>query len=628
MQEVISVKSTVFSHKLRFFLLLLVVIFSLAGCKAENDNEMTTDPALAISSISPEDGTTDVPVDTSMSVTFNRAVVPATITTNKEDTTCSGTFQVSVDDFTSCIKMSADPLTGADGKSVSVTPASTLAYHTCYKTRLTPPITASNSSKQLGPYTNQIGFITKPALHGTVYRSAGGSLTLTDGTETVVATGNGPFQFTTPYSESSSYNLQILQQPANQTCTIQNGSGTVGDIDVKKVSVNCSTVSQKTVYTGADLSTSSTTFTNTGLPPITMTLAAESNVLLTFSCSTYTTNDGPAYDTILRLLVDGSPVARTREQYPWGTVNNISFVTIQKLSSGTHTISTDFSIDNGTKTLSVYGTDPTIMTATVVETLPGLLGFASESLSTGATASGAGTTAYNEFGLTPISLTMPSAGKLLLGLTMPEISIDSSAYFYGGLELNGTIEAEGLHHGDANFWNPKSFFTATGVSAGTHTIRAKWKSSIAATLTLAATSPAYLTAVALDSTVQSQTSYYTGGQISTASGTYADVPDLAPISLTVSKSSLVLISFLAAHAWSTNLSGQGVFRIFVDGSQQVAQSRFTTPNSSSIRSLLINTIETLAAGSHTIKVQWKSGSGTVYIGAGTKSTQLSATVIE
>lgn len=43
----------------------------------------------------------------------------------------------------------------------------------------------------------------------------------------------------TPVYEDGAYGVTILQQPTGQTCTVANGTGTVGSTDVTSVSVNC-----------------------------------------------------------------------------------------------------------------------------------------------------------------------------------------------------------------------------------------------------------------------------------------------------------------------------------------------------------------------------------------------------
>jgi hypothetical protein len=50
---------------------------------------------------------------------------------------------------------------------------------------------------------------------------------------------NGSFVFTTTLNDLASYNVTILTQPTNQTCSITNGSGTIAGADTTNVQVSC-----------------------------------------------------------------------------------------------------------------------------------------------------------------------------------------------------------------------------------------------------------------------------------------------------------------------------------------------------------------------------------------------------
>ncbi len=54
---------------------------------------------------------------------------------------------------------------------------------------------------------------------------------------------NGGFAFATPLNDGQGYNVVVAQQPASpaQTCTVQNGSGTINGGDVSSVLVTCAT---------------------------------------------------------------------------------------------------------------------------------------------------------------------------------------------------------------------------------------------------------------------------------------------------------------------------------------------------------------------------------------------------
>ena len=97
-----------------------------------------------------------------------------------------------------------------------------------------------------------------------------GTVTLQDnGADSTPLSSNGAFTFSTPIAEGSSYNVTVLTQPAEQTCTVSNGSGTMGSSNVTNVSLNC--VTNSTTLAAGSTGTipvngasGSITITNTG----------------------------------------------------------------------------------------------------------------------------------------------------------------------------------------------------------------------------------------------------------------------------------------------------------------------------------------------------------------------------
>ncbi|HEX3849123.1 MAG TPA: hypothetical protein VHV81_17210 [Steroidobacteraceae bacterium] len=104
---------------------------------------------------------------------------------------------------------------------------------------------------------------------GTVSGLNGTVVLQNNGADNDSITINGPFTFSTPVAEGSSYNATVLTQPAAQTCTVTNGSGTMGGSNVTNVGVSCvtntTTVSVSSTGTiPVNGSTGSITVTNTG----------------------------------------------------------------------------------------------------------------------------------------------------------------------------------------------------------------------------------------------------------------------------------------------------------------------------------------------------------------------------
>lgn len=76
---------------------------------------------------------------------------------------------------------------------------------------------------------------------GTLYGlSAGSSVTLNGGAAgSVTISSNGSFTFPNALSTGATYNVTVASQPAGETCTITQGSGTVGYANVVNIGANC-----------------------------------------------------------------------------------------------------------------------------------------------------------------------------------------------------------------------------------------------------------------------------------------------------------------------------------------------------------------------------------------------------
>ena len=73
--------------------------------------------------------------------------------------------------------------------------------------------------------------------------SSGASVTLLDnGGDTYTASANGAFIFAAALASGAAYNVTVSVQPAGETCSVTNGSGTVGTADITNVAIVCSPV--------------------------------------------------------------------------------------------------------------------------------------------------------------------------------------------------------------------------------------------------------------------------------------------------------------------------------------------------------------------------------------------------
>ena len=75
---------------------------------------------------------------------------------------------------------------------------------------------------------------------GTVIGLTGTGLVLQDnGADNLPIAGNGAFRFATALNQGDRYEITVLVQPSGQTCSVINGTGTVGSADVTGVAVSC-----------------------------------------------------------------------------------------------------------------------------------------------------------------------------------------------------------------------------------------------------------------------------------------------------------------------------------------------------------------------------------------------------
>ena len=125
-----------------FLLVLVPLVFLLSSCSERSEYGEAWEKlgaaciasadvtAPTVSSESPIDNSTYNSPATTVAVTFSENMETESVTTNTNDTTCSGSFQLSSDNFTTCIKMSADPVASDDNTTFTITPASSLSAET------------------------------------------------------------------------------------------------------------------------------------------------------------------------------------------------------------------------------------------------------------------------------------------------------------------------------------------------------------------------------------------------------------------------------------------------------------------------------------------------------------------
>ena len=127
------------------------------------DNEASGPPNVAWTS--PSNDESHVEVTHYIKVGFDQTMDPSTITVNTIDTTCSGSIQVSSDNFSSCVQIAATPTT-SDNTYFKFYPKNVLSTSTqytkyTYKIKVTTAVQNSSSVAMTGTYTSSDGFSTE-----------------------------------------------------------------------------------------------------------------------------------------------------------------------------------------------------------------------------------------------------------------------------------------------------------------------------------------------------------------------------------------------------------------------------------------------------------------------------------
>ena len=142
-----------------------------------------------------------------------------------------------------------------------------------------------------------------------------------NGADKLTLTGNGTFTFATAIASGSDYNVTVLTQPAGQTCSVTNASGTIdtNSDDVTSVSVTCAAAASLGGTLSGLAAGTSVTLSNAGV-----SLAIAANGAFAFPG---TLPDGTAYN----VTVVTQPVGQTcAVANPSGTIkaNVLASVTV------------------------------------------------------------------------------------------------------------------------------------------------------------------------------------------------------------------------------------------------------------------------------------------------------------
>jgi hypothetical protein len=117
--------------------------------------------APTVTATSPADAATGVVTPGALSVTFSVAMTPASLTTQTAAGACSGSIQVSLDNFATCIGFSAaSAVMNMSNTVATVTPVPGLELGRLYKIRVTTAATSSTGANLKAQFTQATGFTT------------------------------------------------------------------------------------------------------------------------------------------------------------------------------------------------------------------------------------------------------------------------------------------------------------------------------------------------------------------------------------------------------------------------------------------------------------------------------------
>jgi methionine-rich copper-binding protein CopC len=116
----------------------------------------TTAPT--VSSIYPADNQSSVSITDNITVTFSEAMDSTYVTTNTDNTSCSGTLRLSSDNFSSCVRMSSSPESSNDNKTFTLDPYDNLTVGTTYKTRVKKRVKDTAGNAMSSRYDSSSGF--------------------------------------------------------------------------------------------------------------------------------------------------------------------------------------------------------------------------------------------------------------------------------------------------------------------------------------------------------------------------------------------------------------------------------------------------------------------------------------
>ena len=222
-----------------FLFLISITLIIVIGCTDEDDDSVVSSgTSIGVLKVFPSDASTDVPLSTSIYVTFNQTIEPTSITATTTGTACYGEIQVSKDSFSTCLKFITSPTPSNENTTYTVKPFSNLEVFTAYKLKIRYKYGQDN---QGNPLTRE---------RTSEFTTGEASLLAGSGFAVSPISGN-----TSEDGAQASFDIALQSQPTNEvTLPVSSSDTTEGTITITELtfdSLNWNTTQTVTV-TGVD----------------------------------------------------------------------------------------------------------------------------------------------------------------------------------------------------------------------------------------------------------------------------------------------------------------------------------------------------------------------------------------
>ena len=180
------------------------------GPAATTLNYVVDTTAPTVSSISTTaDNQSSVSITDNFTVTFSEAMEPSYVTTSTSDTNCAGSIRVSSDNYSTCVKMSSEPVSSNSNRTFTLDPYDNLTVGSTYLTRITTGVKDTAGNAMSSQYDNSTGFAIVDLTAPTVSSVS----TTADNQSSVAITDN----ITVTFSEAMD-NTSITTNTDNSSC--------------------------------------------------------------------------------------------------------------------------------------------------------------------------------------------------------------------------------------------------------------------------------------------------------------------------------------------------------------------------------------------------------------------------